>query len=337
MTKFSKSLRLMGIITFIAFLPMHALAAEYADSGEVLYENGDVKQILFEDLQSQFPIVDESDFVDFGLSFPFGAYSLNSIDTMANTNTGDQYETNNMYSTATNGLMGKRISATLHDGDVDWYKMEVFDTSEPYAFILMDIPSNCNYDMIVVNSEITEGYVDFKDGNTSEVFYINFNTEGTYYICIQSSSGYSSTPYTLYFGQAIRNGGTGWRSSGLTFNFGYKPQGGTDYKQCEPKNYNLANDNTIPDGAVLTDLRLDNNGNGGTWGGFYKYIKDASGNYMQQYGNLDAFAVPQNSYYVKQNWEIWGKVLYSYSFTWQPNILVGYKYVVAPQTMRFVK
>ncbi|SHJ69455.1 hypothetical protein SAMN02745725_03089 [Pseudobutyrivibrio xylanivorans DSM 14809] len=335
MNKGRRVFRLLGILFLSVSLSLQVFAAE-TDDEEVFFENGNTDEILFEDLQNEYPIVSESDFEDLGLSFPGIVSAPISIGTMANSSVGDRYESNNKYETATTGLMGKRISATLHDGDVDWYKMEVLDTSVPYAFVLMDIPSNCNYDMIVVNSDVTEGYVDFKEGNTSEVFYLNFESEGTYYICIQSSSGYSDTPYTLYFGAAYKDGGTGWRSSGLTFNFGYKPQGGTDYRHCDHRYYNLSNDINIPDGAVLTDFRIDNNGNGGTWGGFYKYIKTSSGYMMEQYGNLEAFDIPQNAFYVKQNWEIWGKVLYSYSFTWQPNIYIGYKYVVSPQTMRFL-
>lgn len=86
----------------------------------------------------------------------------------------------------------------------------------------------------------------------------------------------------------------------------------------------------------MTDLYMDNNGNGGSWGGFYKYIREPSGYGMEQIGNLQAFDVPDMAYYVKQNWQIWGKVLYSYSFEWRPRILIGYKFIVTPQTMGYV-
>lgn len=71
-------------------------------------------------------------------------------------------------------------------------------------------------------------------------------------------------------------------------------------------------------------------------GGFYKYIREPSGYGMEQLGNIQAFDVPDMAYYVKQNWQIWGKILYSYSFTWEPRILIGYKFIVTPQTMGYV-
>ena len=52
---------------------------------------------------------------------------------------GDQYEPNNSFATATSGLMGRKIAATLYEGDVDWYELNITDTSLDYAFILMNM------------------------------------------------------------------------------------------------------------------------------------------------------------------------------------------------------
>jgi hypothetical protein len=77
-------------------------------------------------------------------------------------------------------------------------------------------------------------------------------------------------------------------------------------------------------------------GNAADWAGFYKYIAEQSGYGMQQIGNIPTFSVPDVAYYVKQNWSIWGTILYSAYFVWKPQIYMGYKFIVTPQTMRFV-
>lgn len=320
-------------VTVVSSFPLAVFAADTNNNDTIEIVNEKSESILLEDLQTQYGIATSEDFVSADLlkdKFFSKSFSKDLL------RDGDQYEPNNMISTATTGLMGHKISATLHDGDVDWYKFDAIDVSEPYSFVLMNIPSNCNYDMALFNSDFTGAYYNFQDGNASEAFYITLNSTGTYYVAVQSSSGFSSSPYTLYFGPAFKTGNTGWRSTGLTFNFGYIPQGNTYYTSVSPQHYNLTNDNSIPNGSVMTQLYIDNNGNGGNWGGFYKYIREPSGYGMEQYGNLQAFDVPDMTYYVKQDWEIWGKLLYSYSFIWQPNILIGYKFVVTPQTMGYV-
>jgi hypothetical protein len=331
-----KKILCMALASSMIFTVPVFAAEESEENNVVSVVNEDADSILFEDLAAQERIVSCDDFVS--LDTYAGRFDLESIpdDIMTMASTGDRYEPNNSVATATTGLMGKKVTATIHEGDVDWYKLEVIDTSQPYSFVLMNIPYGCDYDMLLINSDLSSGYAQFQDGNTPEEFYININDPGTYYVAVQPNSGYSDSPYTLYFGPAFKTGSTGWRDSGLSFKFGYIPQGNSYYTSVSPQNYNLTNDSTIPNGSVMTDLYMDTNGNGGSWGGFYKYIREPSGYGMEQLGNIQAFDVPDMAYYVKQNWQIWGKILYSYSFTWEPRILIGYKFIVTPQTMGYV-
>ncbi|MEE1258407.1 MAG: hypothetical protein UHN47_18170 [Lachnospiraceae bacterium] len=329
--KVKRVLSLVLILSMMFSMPV--LAAEDVRA-EVEYKQAD--EILMTDLTNEKEVVSENSFKS----------SENIKDRFKNTvernvfsrSIGDAYESNNSEKTATVGMSGKKVSATIHaNGDVDWYKLEVVDTSIPYAFVLMNIPTGCDYDMALFSEDLKSAYYQFQEGNTLEEFYIYLNEPGTYYVAVQPYSGYSSYPYTLYFGSAYKYGDTGWRDSNLEFDFGYIPQGNKYYTTVAPQYYNLTNDISIPDGAVMTDLYMNNHGNGGDWGGFYKYIKEPSGYGMELLGNIECFNVPDMAYYVKQNWAIWGKVLYSYNFTWEPSIYIGYKYVVTPQTMRFVK
>ena len=69
MNKGGKVLRLLGILFLSVSLSLQVFAAE-TDDEEVFFENGNTDEILFEDLQNEYPIVSESDFEDLGLSFP---------------------------------------------------------------------------------------------------------------------------------------------------------------------------------------------------------------------------------------------------------------------------
>ena len=236
---------------------------------------------------------------------------------------GDQYEPNNSFATATSGLMGRKIAATLYEGDVDWYELNITDTSLDYAFILMNIPNGCDYDMVVVNSD-GAGYAKFQEGTTAESFYLTFNETGTFYVGVQA-----------YSGPAIQNGSTGWRDPGLSYNFGNVPRG-SSVKSVPAQNINLTNDSSIPDGAVLSKIRITDDGTNREWAGFYKYLSTSSGNTFSQIGNLEVMTIPEDQYYVKQNWSLWGTIQYSQYFTWQPRYFIEYKFVVAPQTLFYV-
>lgn len=246
---------------------------------------------------------------------------------------GDQYEPNESIATATSGVQGKVIHATIHDEtDMDFYRFEVTD-NEPLSIILYDIPSGCDYDLYLFNYDQSGWYTDFQEGSTDETFYISLDQVGTYYVAVDSYSGSSSSPYSLYFGKSYRIGSTGWVDPNFSFPFGVVPRGTT--KTSAVKNINLANDNSIPDGAVVEQFLLTDEGTGGTYEGFYKYLKPGSGSTIQQYGNLETMVVPQNTS-VKQNWQIWGSVGYSNSFTWEPRYYIQYKFFVTPLTTRFL-
>lgn len=328
----------MALASSIIFsTPVYA-AGENEKNDVVNIVNEHADSILFDDLLSHKKITTGDDFVTLDeLSERFDVNAV-SDDIMTLALGGDQYQSNNTSSTATRGLMGTKITATIHEeSDWDFYRLSVTDTSQPYSFILMNIPSGCDYDMYLLNSDLTGGYVNIQEGNTPEEMYLNINEQGTYYVVIQSHSGCSDSPYTLYFGPAYKTGDTGWRDSGLKFNFGYIPQGNDYYTSVSPQNYDLTYDSSIPNGSVMTALKMDLNGNGGKWGGFTKYIREPSGYGMKQYGNLPDFDVPDMTYFVKQNWQIWGEVLYSNSFIWEPNIFITYKFIVTPQTMGYVR
>lgn len=247
---------------------------------------------------------------------------------------GDQYEPNNSFATATSGLTGRKIAATLSEGDVDWYEINITDTSLDYAFILTNIPNGCDYDMVVVNSD-GAGYAQFQDGTTAESFYLTFNEAGTFYVGVQAYTGYSTSPYWLYYGPAIKNGDTGWRNPNLSFSFGNVPRGSAE-KLVSAQYINLTNDSSIPDGAVLSKIRITDEGTNRNWAGFYKYLRTASGTTYSQIGNIELMNIPADQYYVKQNWALWGGIQYSQYFTWQPRYFIEYKFVVTPQTLFYV-
>lgn len=332
--KIKKILCLVLVGSMISSVPVFA-TENTEEENVITILNEEADNILFEDLAEQETIIDSDDFISADILSERFNLDFESSSIMALDSTGDQYEPNNSIETATTGLSGKKITATLHEGDVDWYKLEVVDTSQPYSFVLMNIPSGCDYDMLLINSDLTSGYAQFQDGNTNEEFYININQAGTYYVAVQANVGYSDTPYTLYFGPAYKTSSTGWRDPNLSFSFGYVPRGSAA-KSVPAQSYNLTNDTTIPDGAVLTSLMITADGNAADWAGFYKYIAEPSGYGMQQIGNLPTFNVPDMAYYVKQNWSIWGTIEYSTYFVWEPQIYMGYKFIVTPQTMRFV-
>ena len=78
---------------------------------------------------------------------------------------GDQYEPNESISAATSGVQGKVIQATIHDEtDMDFYRFEVTD-NEPLSIILYNIPSGCDYDLYLFNSDQSGWYTDFQEGS----------------------------------------------------------------------------------------------------------------------------------------------------------------------------
>lgn len=259
----------------------------------------------------------------------------------------DIYEPNNNLSLATNYMKGKLVNANIHNNmDVDFYKFEVFsddvNNGVLYSFVLTGIPSQCDYDMYVANSNL-QAIADIKNGSESEQMILTFNQPGTYYVLIRSSDGsYNATSnYKLYFGPTYKNATTGWKSTGLKFNFPNKDRGKDEnYVQATTGWLiydGLRTDSSIPAGSLVHRFYLDAEGTG-TCGGFYKIIKPAShpNEQISQLGSISGFDMQEEQYAVKQQWAITGIVNYAYSFSWKPNICVDYKYPVTIQNMSFI-
>lgn len=281
---------------------------------------------------------------DFNLTVP--QVTHNDIMLLA-AETGDKFEPNNGPEKATNGQKGTAVSANIHnETDVDWYKFEV--TSEDvenktlYSFVLTNIPQTCDYDMYLANANF-QATANLKEGPESEQIVCSFNQAGTYYVAIQSASGYTASyNYKLYFGPSWKNRTTGWKSTGLTFHFPNRDAGvASGYL---PANegwliYDLRNDSSIPNGSIVNRFYLDADGTGGDWGGFYKRVLAASkqDQYYEQFGGIDLINLPTDTDFpVKQQWGITGKINYSLNFVWRPNICIDYKFPVIIANMNFV-
>lgn len=337
--KIKKAICLTLVSSMLFSMPVFASEEDADTLGKevvVSIQNENANTILFEELSAQEQIISNDDFRPLdSFADRFNVQCLTD-EIMAAESGGDKYEPNNGVASATTGCANRRVTATIHEAaDVDWYKLEVVNTEDPYSFVLMNIPTDCDYDLLLINSDLNSGYSNFQDGNVTEDFYININEPGTYYVAVESHSGFSDSPYTLYFGSAYHGGDTGWRDPGLSFNFGNVPRS-SNFSYVPSQYYDLSNDTSIPVASVMTDLMITADGNTTEWAGLYKCIKEPSGYGMEQLGNIPTFDVPQMAYYVKQRWEIFGRIQYSRSFVWTPRIFIGYKYVVTPQTMSYV-
>ncbi len=318
---------IMATILIFSCLIMPVSAETKVDISELPNEVNEIKHLS------------ANDFLPISSLNPEVAEKLNKVKNsfskgvMSIANAGDQYEPNDSIVTATTGVQGKLIQATIHsETDMDFYRFEVMD-NEPLSILLYNIPSGCDYDLYLFNSDQTGWYTDFQDGSLAETFYISLDSPGTYYVAVDSNSGYSNNSYSLYFGKSYVYGGTGWINPNLSFSFGSVPRGTT--KTSLTKNINLTNVVSIPDGAVVEKFYLSKEGTGGDYAGFYKYLKPASGNTIQQHGAIQLMEVPANTL-VKQNWEIWGSVEYSNYFTWEPRYFIQYKFFVTPYTTSFL-
>ena len=227
----------MGTMAFAAENESEPVCAEEntVDSKDVVVDSKIIDDILSSGLVESVSFTENAVSIE-SLNGRFAINQVTDEPALASV-AGDQYEPNNSFATATSGLMGRKIAATLYEGDVDWYEINITDTSLDYAFILMNIPNGCDYDMVVVNSD-GAGYAKFQEGTTAESFYLTFNEIGTFYVGVQAYSGYSTSPYWLYYGPAIQNGSTGWRDPGLSYNFGNVPRG-SSAKSVPAQNINL--------------------------------------------------------------------------------------------------
>lgn len=261
------------------------------------------------------------------------------IMTLAETYTPDKFEANDSFSTATTGKAQRLVRANLHsETDMDYYRFEVTDNDvangEYYSFILADMPLNCDYGLLVVNSNL-EGYVFNNEGSEMENAMFTFNTAGTYYVIVYSVSGCSNANYALYFGRSIVSDSYGYESTGLDINFGYIPQGNQYTTYTGYYAFDLTNKSEIPDTAFVTKFRMTADGNGANWGGFVKQIFTEDGTGYQQLGGIELFNMPERAHIVRQCWYVRGGIVYSMSFTWQPRVHITYDYIINPQTMYY--
>lgn len=326
----------LALVMVVSVLPVNANAAqsETVTDDQTLQAliDGEVSPVVFEEIS---PDLRES------------LLESNSGIQAYTTGLGaDQYEPNDMPSTATTGMSGRAVYGNFHDStDVaDWFKFEVTSTdvsnAEPYSFILTNIPTGCDYDMYVVNSDISGITHNIQTGTSSEQMVFSFTQAGTYYVVIQSSEGYdASNYYKLYFGKSWAHGVTGWANTGLTFNFANKAQGTADYIYSSSgwQIIDFRNNTAFPDGSIVNYFYLDAT-HTGTYGGFEKLLRAATDadNIHEQLGGIDVFDLSEYDYPVKQQWAIHGRVNYATSFVWTPKVKIDFDYPILLQNMSYV-
>lgn len=267
---------------------------------------------------------------------------------IALTAAGDSYEANNGPAVATSGRYNKITYASLHEAnDVDWYTIEVLDASKPISVFLTNIPSGCDYDMFLVKYDSTQGitkmYYNIQTGTTAEELYGTVDEIGTYYVVVQAStsssieSNFSSSNYTLYMGDYYRVGQYGYVDTGLDISFGYIAVGNTTPVYKGWYTYDLSNESSIPNDAIVTKIYLTDSGNGAYWIGFYKMMAAADQGIQleQKIGQIDVMYSGDNELLAKQRWLIGGNIIASTNFVWEPQILIAYKYAATISNMRF--
>ena len=260
---------------------------------------------------------------------------------------GDSYEPNNGPANATTGRYNKLTYATIQENDVDWYKIDVLSSEEPISIFLTNIPSNCDYDLYLIQYDSTNGitaaYANTESGTTSEAMY-GYVEAGTWYVVVQANSSiennYSTSSYTLYMGDYYRNRQYGYVDTGLDISFGYIAVGNTTPVYKGWYTYDLTNNTSIPDDAMVTQIYLTDSGNGAYWLGFYKMLA-AGGQGIQleeKIGQMDLMYSDDsaNTLYVKQPWLIGGHIIASTNFIWEPQILIAYEFGATVQNLRFL-
>lgn len=110
---------------------------------------------------------------------------------------GDSYEPNNSFSTATSIANNATLTTpTIHDdSDVDFYRV-VLPSAASISITLSNIPSGCDYDLFLYSSSQVECESSENGGNAVESLTYSA-TAGTYYIKISSYNGSGSTSYRL--------------------------------------------------------------------------------------------------------------------------------------------
>ena len=316
---------------------------------------GSVATVSAEELDKEFPVLTENSSFEeeeiVGSLDKFKGVSFDDIrmddSGIALTAVGDSYETNNGPTVATKGRYNKLTYASIHEAnDVDWYQIEVVDTSKPISVFLTNIPSGCDYDMYLLQYDsklgVTNAFYNIQSGTASETLYGVVDEIGTYYVVVQANqslqNNFSSSNYTLYMGDYYRIGQYGYVDTGLDISFGYIPVGNQNPVYMGWYVYDLSYNTSIPDDAIATDIYLTGGGNGAYWIGFYKMMA-AGGQGIQlesKLGQIDLMYTGDNQLKAKQQWLIGGKITASTNFVWEPQILIAYKYGATIANMRFL-
>lgn len=262
---------------------------------------------------------------------------------------GDSYENNDDPSVATQGRYNLATYASIHSADeADWYEMGSLDTDQMISVILTNIPSGCDYDMYLVQydeeSGIGDVYANTSTGNTAEALVGYVGTAGTYYVVVQPNSevenNFSDSNYKLYFGNTSKTKTFGYKSTGLSIDFGYVKTGNTSPVYKYWYEYDLTNSSSIPDGAIVKKIYLSSDGNGNSWVGFNKMLGYGNNRTLAtKSGGIDLMysAGDTETIAAKQRWLIGGYVTSSTYFVWQPKMKITYTFDVTLDTIRFVQ
>ena len=110
----------------------------------------------------------------------------------------DSHEPNNTFSTATEIYLGSPVTdSNIHIADdEDYYEFEIV-AGDTLNVLLYGIPTNCNYDIKLYNSQHSCLATSAHTGVRSESISLEIPTTGTYYIKVYSVSGFSTNNYVL--------------------------------------------------------------------------------------------------------------------------------------------
>jgi hypothetical protein len=110
----------------------------------------------------------------------------------------DSHEPNNTFSTATEIYLGSPVTdSNIHIADdEDYYEFEIV-AGDTLNVLLYGIPTNCNYDIKLYNSQHSCMATSAHAGASSELISLEVPTSGTYYVKVYSVSGFSTNNYVL--------------------------------------------------------------------------------------------------------------------------------------------
>jgi len=119
---------------------------------------------------------------------------------------------------------------------------------------------------------------------------------------------------------------------GMKFDFGYKNYGSSGPWLSPYQEINLSNASFVPNQALISKLYISDDSNRAYWIGFYKLV-----NGVQQMGGMQGpLSLPENQYYVKQLYQVQGKITRSDGFVWEPKMKVDYLYPLTLDNLSFL-